>query len=312
MCIATCSQQLISRPSDMKTPVAIIFFNRIEPLKRLVARLTEIKPPKVYLISDGPRDNREGERGKVEECRALMQNLPWDCELKCDYSETNLGCRNRVTTGLDWVFEQDERAIILEDDCIPEPEFFPWVEKMLDRYADEPKVLSVGGTNLRPQLCNHDVDAVFSKYAMIWGWATWRRAWKKNDKNLLLFQDACNRHHFRKWLGKWRTEWYWRYLLTHVQSSWGYRWAFTHFANEAYCVLPPVNLVENIGMTGVEATHTSSNPYDLANVAKQWQMPNGKPDAVVSNLRLDKWIDDNFFSRSLMGRIKWLARKVMK
>ena len=296
----------------MNTSIAIVFFNRIEPLKRLVIRLAEIKPPKLYLISDGPREGREGELEKVAECREFMKNLPWRCEIRENFAEKNMGCRVRVTSGLDWVFEHEEKAIILEDDCIPEPEFFPWVEKMLGRYKDEKKVLSVSGTNLRPQLCDQSVDSVFSKYSMIWVWATWRRAWAKNDKNLSLFQDACKRHHFRKWLGKWRAEWYWRYLLTHVQSSWGYRWAFTHFANEAYCVLPPVNLVENIGMTGVEATHTSSNPYDLAKVSKQWQIPNGKSDAVVSNPRLDKWIDDNFFSRSLIGRIKWLARKVMK
>ena len=296
----------------MTVPVAIVFFNRLDPLKRLVDRLAEVRPSKVYLISDGPREGREGESGKVADCREFMRKLPWPCEIRENFAEKNMGCRGRVTSGLDWVFENEEKAIILEDDCIPEPEFFPWVEKMLGRYKDEKKVLSVSGTNLRPQLCDQSVDSVFSKYSMIWGWATWRRAWAKNDKNLALFPDACKRHHFRKWLGKWRAEWYWRYLLTHVQSSWGYRWAFTHFANEAYCVLPPVNLVENIGMTGVEATHTSSNPYDLAKVAKQWKMPNSKPITMVANARLDRWIDDNFFSRSLLGRIKWLLKKVVK
>ena len=296
----------------MNTPIAIVFFNRLEPLKQLVTRLAEVKPPKIYLISDGPREEREGEYEKVAECRDFMKNMSWTCEIKDNFAEKNMGCRKRVTSGLDWVFEQEERAIILEDDCIPEPEFFPWVERMLDRYKDEDKVLSVGGTNLRPQLCNQNVDAVFSKYAMIWGWATWRRAWKKNDKELLLFSDVCKKHHFRRWLGKWRAEWYWHYILKHVKTSWGYRWMFTHFANEVYCVLPPVNLVENIGMTDVEATHTSSNPYDLAKVAKQWKMPNSKPTTMVANARLDRWIDDNFFSRSLLGRIKWLLKKVMK
>lgn len=296
----------------MNVPVAIVFFNRIDPLKRLIARLAEVKPTKIYLISDGPRVGRFGEDGKVSECREFMANLPWECEVKSNFAEKNMGCRTRVTSGLDWLFEHEDRAIILEDDCIPEPEFFPWVEKMLERYADETKVLSVSGTNLRPQLCDQSRDAVFSKYSMIWGWATWRRAWQRNDKDLSLFIDACKRHHFKRWLGKWRAEWYWRYLLTHVKTSWGYRWAFTHFAHEAYCVLPPVNLVENIGMTGVEATHTSSNPYYLAPVCKGWKAPREVPSALGNNALLDNWIEDNFFSRSLMGRIKWLARKVMK
>ena len=136
----------------MTTPVAIIFFNRIEPLKTLVVRLAEVKPPKVYLVADGPRPTRPSDAEKTTECRAFMLHLPWTCEIKTNFSETNLGCRVRVTTGLDWVFEHEERAIVLEDDCIPEPEFFPWAERMLARYKDDARVMSVGGTNLRPQI----------------------------------------------------------------------------------------------------------------------------------------------------------------
>lgn len=294
----------------MRTPVAIIFFNRLEPLRKLVARLAEVKPPKVYLIADGARASKIGESEKVAECRAFMQKLPWPCEVKCNFAESNLGCRKRVTSGLDWVFEQEDRAIILEDDCIPEPEFFPWVETMLERYKDEPRVLSIGGTNLRPQLCDQLVDCAFTKYAMIWGWATWRRAWAKNDKNLEQFPEACRTHLLKKWLGKWRAEWYWRYLLTHVQSSWGYRWMFTHFANSCYCVLPPVNLINNIGMSDAEATHTSTNPYDLAKVAERWRVPDGRFDGVSSNSVLDFWVEDHFYSRSLGARLRWGIRKL--
>lgn len=295
----------------MTTPVAIVFFNRIESLRRLVARLAEVKPPKVYLIADGPRTNRLGEAEKVSECRDFMLHLPWPCEIKTNFSETNLGCRVRVTTGLDWVFEHEERAIILEDDCIPEPEFFPWAERMLKYYKDDSRVMSVGGTNLRPRLCNPAEDCAFTKYAMIWGWATWRRAWRLNDRGLVQFPKACRNHIFKKWLGKWRAEWYWRYLLTHVKSSWGYRWAFTHFANHAYCAVPPVNLVENIGMTGVEATHTTGAVYDLPVAVKKWRPDATSRPKTESNERLDQWIEDNFYSRSIRSRLIWIGRKVL-
>lgn len=293
----------------MHVPVAIVFFNRLDPLKKLVSRLAEVKPPRVYLISDGARKEKTGEFERVEDCRAFMRKLPWQCEIRENFSSENLGCRKRVTSGLDWVFEQEDQAIILEDDCIPEPEFFPWVETMLERYKDEQRVLSVGGTNLRPQLCDQSVDCAFTKYAMIWGWATWRSAWAKNDKNLERIPEACRAHQFRKWLGKWRAELYWRYLLTHVASSWGYRWAFTHFAFQGLCVVPPVNLVENIGMTDSNATHTSENPYELARTFKGWVMP-CEDGVIESNKRLDGWIEDNIFSRSIWNRCRWVLRKV--
>lgn len=294
----------------METAVAIVFFNRLEPLKKLVARLAEVRPPRVYLISDGPRANRVGEGRLVETCREFMRSLPWNCEVLENFAETNMGCRKRVTSGLDWVFEREDKVIILEDDCVPEPEFFPWAENMLERYKDEPKVLSVGGTNLCPHLCDQTKDCAFTKYAMIWGWATWRRAWRRNDWDLQLLQRVCDEHHLKKWLGKWRAEWYWRYLLKHVESSWGYRWIFTHFANSCYCVLPPVNLVNNIGMSDAEATHTLSNPYDLAKVAERWRVPDGRFDGVSPNKALDSWVEDHFYSRSLGARLKWGIRKL--
>lgn len=293
----------------MTTPVAIVFFNRIEPLKRLVARLADVRPPKVYLIADGARSDRLGEAEKVAACRAFMRTLPWPCKVEVNFASENLGCRKRVTSGLDWVFEHEERAIVLEDDCIPEVEFFPWVERMLKRYAKDERVLSVGGTNLRPQVCDPSVDCVFTKYAMIWGWATWRRAWRMNDGNLERFPMMCAEHGFKKWLGKWRAEWYWRYLLTHVKSSWGYRWSFTHFAHQAFCVVPPVNLVKNIGMTDVDATHTRGNPYELPSVTHGWESNGKKIPAVASSRGLDDWIEDCFYSRSFVSRIVWFVRR---
>lgn len=296
----------------MTTPVAIVFFNRIEPLKRLVARLADVRPPKVYLIADGARSDRLGEAEKVAACRAFMRTLPWPCKVEVNFASENLGCRKRVTSGLDWVFEHEERAIVLEDDCIPEVEFFPWVERMLKRYAKDERVLSVGGTNLRPQVCDPSVDCVFTKYAMIWGWATWRRAWRMNDGNLERFPMMCAEHGFKKWLGKWRAEWYWRYLLTHVKSSWGYRWSFTHFAHQAFCVVPPVNLVTNIGMTDVNATHTRGNPYELPSVTHGWSINGIVMSDVVTSPKLDNWMEDNIFSKSFKSRMIWFMRRILR
>ncbi len=296
----------------MTTPVAIIFFNRLEPLKRLVARLAEVKPPKVYLVADGARPSRPDDVANVAACRAFMQELPWKCEIKTNFAEKNLGCRERVTSGLDWVFENEPEAIILEDDCIPEVTFFPWVETMLARYREVPEVMSVGGTNMRPQLSPRGVDAVFTKYAMIWGWATWARAWRLNDKNLTKFPAACQTHLIKHWLGKWRAEVYWRYLLTHIKTTWDYCWLFAHFTESGLCVVPPVCLVENIGMSGVEATHTSDNTYDLPSVARNWSPKGLREPKIAANVALDGWMEDNIYSRSLGGRLKWLWRKLRK
>jgi len=44
-----------------------------------------------------------------------------------EFSEKNLGCKIRISSGLNWVFSKVDHAIILEDDCIPDPSFFSFV-----------------------------------------------------------------------------------------------------------------------------------------------------------------------------------------
>jgi hypothetical protein len=294
----------------IKTPVVILFFNRPDCLRVLLDRLAKVKPARVYLVCDGPRDGRADERARVEACKRLVESLPWATEIRRIYSDVNLGCRQRIISGLDWVFEQEERAIILEDDCIPIADFFPFCEAMLERYQHAPQVLSVEGTNLRPQLAASEFDVGFSKYAVIWGWATWRRAWLLLDRDLNALELAKRRHLLRAWLGSMRAEWYWHYVLKHVTSSWGYRWAFTSFINHGLHVVPAKSLVENIGMCGANSTHVRSNPYDLPVTAQVFPAPYRIPTTVATNAPLDRWIEDHIFSRSWWVRCKWLLWKM--
>ena len=297
---------------NMNTPVAVVFFNRITPLRKLLARLSEVHPSKLYLISDGPRDGREGEGAKVAECRKFMQDVPWTCEIKTNFAETNLGCRRRVTSGLDWVFQQEERAIILEDDCIPTVEFFSWIEKMLDLYENDNSVMSICGTNYNENLSDEKFDIVATKYPVFTGWGTWRRAWQLNDKNLSLLSKAKECHQLRKWLGSGREEYYWLYLLSHVKSSWGYRWSFTNFMYEALQVLPSRNLIENVGINSGPATHTSDYLHVFPSVHDDWRYKGRIPERLVSNIKLDQWFADVFYSKSFSERVKWLVKKIQR
>jgi hypothetical protein len=295
----------------MNTPVVILFFNRPDFLRHLIGRLSEVKPKRLYLVCDGPRQGKVGEREKVDECRALFAKLSWDCQICQNYSDINLGCRDRIISGLDWVFEQEERAIILEDDCIPILDFFMFAEAMLDRYKDAPQVMSIGGTNLKPQLADPEYDIVFSKYAMIWGWATWSRAWLLMDGGLDRLEEAKEKHLLREWLGSWRAEWYWLYVLKNVPTTWDYRWFFSGFIQHGLHVLPSKCLVENIGMTDVNATHTTFNPYDLPIIAKSFPSSYRVPTQVEPDLIYNQWMEDHFYSRALIPRIKWVVKKIL-
>jgi hypothetical protein len=294
----------------MDTPVVILFFNRPQYLRLLLLRLAEVKPKKLYFVCDGPRLDRVGEREKVDECRLLCEDIPWDCQIQKKYAETNLGCRERIISGLDWVFSQEERAVILEDDCIPIVDFFAFAEEMLEVYKDDTRILSVSGTNWCPSKSWDEYSITFSRYAVISGWATWRRAWEKLDRNLEHLQFAEEKHILRAHLRSWRAEWYWLYIIKKKKTSWGYRWELTSFINNGLHVIPRVSLVDNVGMSGSDSTHTTDNPYDWPVPATNFPKPYYLPSFVTANGRLDTWVEDNHFSRSIIGRCRWLIRKL--
>jgi hypothetical protein len=232
--------------------------------------------------------------------------------MKRNFSDVNLGCRDRIISGLDWVFEQEERAIILEDDCIPIVDFFSFVEAMLEKYRDDRSVISICGSNPRPQLSNPLYDVVFSKYAMIWGWATWRRAWRLMDRGLDRLEEAKTKHVLREWLGSCRAEWYWLYVLKNVPNTWDYRWVFTSFIHHGLHVFPSKCVVKNIGTTDVNATHMKGHFYELPEVESSFTHHFRVPDSVNANERLDCWIEDHLYSRSFRERMKWVIMKVKR
>lgn len=297
----------------MSVPIVIIFFNRIEPLKVLVERLSKVKPRLVYLISDGPRDNKIGEASEVQACREFMSALPWKCDIYKNFAEKNLGCRRRVISGLDWVFSSEEQAIILEDDCIPELEFFSFMEQSLLRYRDSDDVISVGATNYCPSRSPKDVDVLFSKYPVSTGWGTWREKWRLMDRDLLKLEDAKANHCLRNWLGSWRAEFYWLYILKKKPSSWAYRWAFTAFYNKMYCALSTENLISNVGMGDARATNTNeSDVMGFPHSNSSWCFRNRIPEEIYHAADFDRYMEDVRFSKSIANRINWLFRKCVK
>jgi len=179
-----------------------------------------------------------------------------------------MGLRLRFSTGLDWVFSQVERAIILEDDCVPHPTFFPFCQDMLSRYADNPQVMHITGANFgyaRPS--GGAASYYFTGFAHVWGWATWRRAWQRYDVTLAAWQDETTRRRVLRRF-PWWFRWYWARVFNAVHdgtiSTWGYQWMFACHANDGLCIMPYENTIANVGASP-EATNTQSAHSSMIN-----------------------------------------------
>ena len=133
----------------MKTPVAFLIFNRPDTTAKVFEAIRQAKPPKLLVVADGPRSDNPSEAEKCQAAREIIEQVDWECEVLTNYSDVNLGCKTRVSSGLDWVFDNVEEAIILEDDCLPHPSFFPFCEKLLDNYRDDKRIMDIRRNNMQ-------------------------------------------------------------------------------------------------------------------------------------------------------------------
>ena len=297
------------------TAILVIIYDRPDFAVQIYKQLEDQKPGKLYIVSDGPKNDKD--IALIEESRSIFNTISWECETKYNYSNSNLGLRERIVSGIDWAFEVEEQLIILEDDCIPHPDFFPFCETMLEKYKDNERIMTINGCNLNASLSlNRKETYFFSRYANSWGWATWKRAWQLFDREL----TRLDHPEFKKILksnltSPVRATIYWKYKLNKVRSncinSWAFRWMFTLFMNNALAIVPRSNLIRNIG-SDERSTNTRGEllfinlPISCLNIKKIVTPEKIKPDNLY-----DSWIENSIYSKSLKIRFNWLIKKIL-
>jgi hypothetical protein len=302
-----------ARPIDserLETPVALFVYARPDTTAGVLAAIREARPARLLVVGDAPTPELEE---KCAEVRRLVEDVDWDCELSTNFAERHMGLNERVASGLDWVFDSVEEAIVLEDDCVPEPSFFRFCQEALARYRDDPRVSTVSGSSLDfapPAADGPSYRA--SRYPLIWGWATWRRAWKQHDPRMGhwpelrvggwlegLFDDphavAYWTHHFdRTYRG---------------DGSWDYAWVMTSWLAEALTLVPEVNLVANIGFRA-DATHTRDDDLSpFADMATSpLRFPLRHPHDLERDEEADRFVEDVVFSGNVHRMFERLRR----
>jgi hypothetical protein len=294
---------------SLRVPVAFLIYKRPDTTARVFEAIRQARPHKLLIVADGPRPDHPGE---VEQCaatRAIVEQIDWDCEVLRNYSDANLGCKQRVSSGLDWVFEQVEEAIILEDDCLPHPSFFRFCEELLDLYRPDERVMHISGNNFQFDRHRTNDSFYFSRYNHIWGWATWRRAWKHYDVSMSRWPELKQ----TGWLDTlWRhraTARYWERVFQSVYDgkidTWDCQWTFACWASDALSILPDVNLVSNIGF-GEDAHHTVDPNSRFANMlAHPMRFPLRRSNDVIVNQEADVFTFEHHYNPRFLDGLKY-------
>jgi hypothetical protein len=279
----------------LKTPILFLVFNRIDTTKQVFEKIKKARPKQLFVASDGPRKNKPSEKEIVEKVRKyVLENIDWPCKVKTLFRKKNLGCKYAVSGAIDWFFENVEKGIILEDDCLPNESFFRFCEELLERYKEDERVMSISGYNPLGKFETSE-SYIFSKYFYCWGWASWRRAWKKNDLELENYKEIKEKGRLNRYYGglieKNLNEKRTKDHLNKKVNSWAIPFGISHILNRSFCIVPEEDLIENLGFSSTNSTHTKENKWDknfLYHKANEIEFPLEHPRKIELNKDFEK------------------------
>ncbi len=286
----------------MHTAVALMIFNRPDRTERVFNAIRQAQPPILLVVADGPRIDRVGEAELCAATRAIIDRVDWPCEVLTNYAQINLGCKYRIASGLDWVFANVPEAIILEDDCLPDPTFFPFCEELLAYYRHDDRIGAISGHNMQFGNSRTADSYYFSHFPHCWGWASWQRVWQHYDVEM----TAWNQIRDGKWLydllpnSEQIDRWHQLFQDTYDGKidSWDCQWTLTCWLRGYLTATANVNLISNLGF-GPEATHTTTDS-ELANLPTQsLSFPLRHPSFTIRDTQADLFAGKTILKASL-------------
>lgn len=273
-----------------KTPILFLIFNRPDVSARTFKSIVEIKPEKLFIAADGPRLGSKEDFELCKKTRATILGLiDWPCKVETLFRDENLGCRRAVSEGITWFFTHVEAGIILEDDCVASPDFFSFCEKMLEKYKDNKDIGMIQGTNfLVNTYCQESY--FFSKFVIVWGWATWKNKWLLYKDELENWSEVRNSHWLQNIFNNKNVSRYYTLMFDKMSEgavdTWDSNWLYALLRTNQLVICPTKNLISNIGFIG---TFVNKTHYHLMNLpVRSLEIDNLiKPESIIQNIKLD-------------------------
>lgn len=300
----------------MRSAVLFLVFNRPDTTRQVFEAIRQAQPPRLYIAADGPRVNRVGEQEICDEVRKIATSVDWNCEVKTLFREKNLGCKIGVSSGIDWYFDNEEEGIILEDDVLPLPTFFPYCDELLKRYRNDERVGVISGSNMISKRFIPKESYFFSRYNHVWGWATWRRAWQYYDVNMQAWSEWRDNGGLASISDNNKLfESYWTAIFDNTSNgginTWDYQWTFTCWYHGLVTALSAHNQTYNLGFGIPDAVHTICDSPDHLNesIPESLTFPLSHPVNVERSIVADDIINRRVFR---ITEIAFIRQKIAR
>ena len=297
----------------MKTSIVLFIYKRDNNFDQVIGAIRRHNPSTIFIVADGPKNINE--LSQINNTRALLESLiDWPCKIHKNYASYNLGLRERFRTGIDWVFTHTDKAIFIEDDCIPDPVFFSFCDELLVKYKDDQKILSISGNNFQPSNNRVKESYYFSRYPHVWGWATWKRVWDHYDSNIRdwpklkqsgwLSNVYPDRYFIRK---------FWTYIFDRLYTgkinTWDYQLTYLSLKLGGFNIIPNVNLVKNVGY-GEDATNIKKKNKTINIPTNRINLPLTHPKKITYADRQDIYIEELVYL-NLIGKVSLLIKSIL-
>lgn len=301
----------------VETPVLYITFARPEYASQSFAAIKKAQPKKLYFYSNKARDEKPDEVARNLEVRSYINQIDWDCEVKTWFRDEYVDVFTSLWGAIDWVFNNEEKAIIVEEDCKASLAFFDYCEKMLNLYKDDDRIWLISGNNFTPEFSPSDRSYFFSKYPGIWGWASWRSRWNKLYRKMEIWPEFRKKGIYKYFGNPLAALWMSHYFDQHYKivstganpGPWDYIFELSRISNNGFAVIPSENLVADIGLLG-ENHHADAQPEKLNIFVSEKETFDvvGNPSIVVNDSHYDSC---HFFKRLLLQSLQRKFRKLI-
>jgi hypothetical protein len=295
------------KPRQTTPAVLLIFFRRPEQTARVFQAIRAARPARLFLAADGPRSRR----GEAEACAAAREavlGVDWPCDVRTFFRDTNVGIRRNVAEAISWFLAEAGEGVILEDDCLPSPDFFAFAAEGLERYRSDERVAQICGTSFVPR-SDQSGSYYFSRYGHGWGWATWKRAWDKIDLDMHTLEVFLKEADAAEFWDSRKERKYWRTMFRRTRDlpidTWDYQWVLCQWKSGALSVYPNRNMITNLGFNEL-----ASNTVQ-AGSAKGGKAPEPlgdivHPDVIVRDARSDRKTFNRYYWGNPWDR--WTSR----
>lgn len=300
-------------PTQTGSAILFILFNRPDTTARVFEKIREARPSRLYIAADGPRETKSSDAETCQQARMAAGPIDWPCKVQTLIREKNLGCKDAVSSAIGWFFQHEEQGIILEDDCLPSPDFFHFCDTLLAHHRNNPRIRHICGCNFQFGQQRGEASYYFSKLTHVWGWASWRRAWQSYDKDLSKHTAAEFTTALKKTFDDPLIVDRWDAIAAALRNNkintWDYQLSLTNIVEDGLCIIPNANLITNIGF-GHAATHTNSTASKYADIPHAPLGPVTHPNQQVADAAADRFTLEEEFQLPVTREL--LKQKALK